>query len=391
MRADAKILAISHAAVRAPNRAVYRVLRERGWNVELIAPHGLKRGGLWTPQDPVDPRDPPIHKLNLCGAHPRTYRYAGLDRTLERIQPNLVIAEIDPASRTAFALCQWRRRRDARRLICQTNENLSWRWRDAIARAGLAEAPRAIAKTALHRLSRSAIDHVFTTSAEASRLFADAGFRSVAVTPMGHDPQKFRYASRARGRARDALGIDPSERVIAYFGRMVPEKGVDILVQALGRLAERPWRLMLNQFEGDAEYGRRIHQLLEQHGIDHRVVTVETRHGEIADLMRAADIVAVPSRSTPRWVEQFGRVVSEAMACGAAVVVSDSGAPKGLVGDAGLVVPEGDPAALAEALQGLLDDAAQLRALRKASLRRAKSAFTVDAQADLFDAAITAL
>jgi glycosyltransferase involved in cell wall biosynthesis len=64
----------------------------------------------------------------------------------------------------------------------------------------------------------------------------------------------------------------------------------------------------------------------------------------------------IPSRTRPRWKEQFGRVIIEANASGVPIVGSDSGAIPALIGVGGLVFPEGDAAALATHLQTLLDD-----------------------------------
>jgi glycosyltransferase involved in cell wall biosynthesis len=62
----------------------------------------------------------------------------------------------------------------------------------------------------------------------------------------------------------------------------------------------------------------------------------------------------LPSRSRPNWVEQFGRVLIEAMACGVPVVGSDCGEIPNVVGDAGLIFPEGDVEALRECLARLM-------------------------------------
>ena len=87
---------------------------------------------------------------------------------------------------------------------------------------------------------------------------------------------------------------------------------------------------------------------------------------------RAFDVVAVPSLDTPSWVEQFGRVAVEAMASGAVVVASRSGALPDVVGDAGLLVPPGDVDALAEALARLRDDPSLRRDLQTAGRERAQ-------------------
>ena len=78
--------------------------------------------------------------------------------------------------------------------------------------------------------------------------------------------------------------------------------------------------------------------------------------GDLAKIMNALDVFILPSRTTANWKEQFGRVIIEAHACGTPVIGSTSGAIPEVVGHGGLVVPERDPAALAQAIQLLLND-----------------------------------
>jgi glycosyltransferase involved in cell wall biosynthesis len=91
---------------------------------------------------------------------------------------------------------------------------------------------------------------------------------------------------------------------------------------------------------------------------------------------RALDVLALPSRTRPNWKEQFGRALVEAMSCGVAVVGSRCGEIPNVIADAGLVVPEGDPGALAAALQRLLDDAALRGRLAEAGRARVLARFT---------------
>src|SRR5690606_25832123 len=93
---------------------------------------------------------------------------------------------------------------------------------------------------------------------------------------------------------------------------------------------------------------------------------------ELPRLLQGMDVLAVPSLTTPGWVEQFGRVVVEAMAGGVPVVASASGALPDVVGEAGLLVPEGDPAALGEALLRVGGEPGLWERLRQAGLDRAQ-------------------
>ncbi|HEX6512756.1 MAG TPA: glycosyltransferase, partial [Chloroflexota bacterium] len=88
------------------------------------------------------------------------------------------------------------------------------------------------------------------------------------------------------------------------------------------------------------------------------------------------DCLALPSLTTPAWKEQFGRAAVEAMACGVPVVGSDSGEIPHVLGEAGLVVPEGNAGALAAALQRLHDDAPKRHAMAEKGRRRVEERFT---------------
>jgi glycosyltransferase involved in cell wall biosynthesis len=91
----------------------------------------------------------------------------------------------------------------------------------------------------------------------------------------------------------------------------------------------------------------------------------------LAAELRRAHVVLAPARATATWAEQRGRVAVEAQAAGAVVVGYASGALPEVVGDAGILVPEGDVDALAREVADLLDDPARWLTLRKAGIARA--------------------
>jgi glycosyltransferase involved in cell wall biosynthesis len=86
-------------------------------------------------------------------------------------------------------------------------------------------------------------------------------------------------------------------------------------------------------------------------------------------------VLCAPSQTLPRWREQFGRMLIEAMACGVPVAGSDSGEIPHVLAEAGLVLPEASADAWAGALDALLGDASRRRRLAEAGLSRVRREF----------------
>jgi glycosyltransferase involved in cell wall biosynthesis len=106
---------------------------------------------------------------------------------------------------------------------------------------------------------------------------------------------------------------------------------------------------------------------------------------DLALYINCMDVLALPSLTAPAWKEQYGRVIAEAFACGVPVVGSDSGATPEVAGDAGVIVKEGDSAALAEALRSVLFDGDMASQLRQRALARARNELSASVMAQRLD------
>jgi glycosyltransferase involved in cell wall biosynthesis len=173
---------------------------------------------------------------------------------------------------------------------------------------------------------------------------------------------------------------------VGFAGRLVPEKGIADLLAAVRRL-DPPVRLLV---VGDGP----ARPWLERAGLENgrleirrRVPNERLREEGYAEM----DVVAVPSRATVTWAEQFGRVLVEAMLCGRPVVGYDSGEIGWVVRTAGggEVVPEGDVEGLAAALRGLQREPRRREALARAGRDGAERHFGVEAAATALEDLLT--
>ena len=141
---------------------------------------------------------------------------------------------------------------------------------------------------------------------------------------------------------------------IGYAGGFIAAKGLDTLFNAGARLSG-DWRLRL---VGSGDQEQSLHALAVSLNIDQRINwSGKIPSTAMPDFYRSLDALVLPSRTQSNWMEQFGRVLVEAMACGVPVVGSNSGEIPHVIGDAGLVFPEGEEDVLAVRLRQLMDDA----------------------------------
>jgi glycosyltransferase involved in cell wall biosynthesis len=146
-----------------------------------------------------------------------------------------------------------------------------------------------------------------------------------------------------------------------------------VLLEAAARLSG-DWRL---RFVGNGPLREIIPMRARELGIGERVtVEAAVASTDVPSILHELDVLALPSLTTPAWKEQFGRILQEAMACAVPVVGSDSGEIPHVIGDAGLVTPEGDASALSGALERLKTDRALRRELGGRGRVRALERFT---------------
>src|SRR5579883_861926 len=140
---------------------------------------------------------------------------------------------------------------------------------------------------------------------------------------------------------------------LGFLGRLVETKGLPTIVEALTSLPDYCQAV----FIGDGPMKSVLEEEAARLGVSERVIIkpgVPTY--EVPKEMERLNVFVLPSLSRPNWIEQFGRVLAEAMSCETPVIGSSSGEIPYVIGDAGLVFKEGDARALSECVRRLLDD-----------------------------------
>jgi glycosyltransferase involved in cell wall biosynthesis len=242
-----------------------------------------------------------------------------------------------------------------------------------------------------HLLARPATRHIYRR-ADAVVAYGDhvrkfvAGIRGrdddVFVAPQSVEPDLFIREVGAseivRFRARHAL---PDGPIVLYVGRLVEEKGVEVLLDAWARLQGNATLVLIGDgpLSDAAASAPRV-----------RLLGALPR-SELAVAYAASELATLPSIPTPRFREPWGLVCNEAMHQARPVVATDGvgAVAGGLVrdGDTGLVVPAGDAAVLGAAIERLLADP-ELRQRLGAAGRTAVAAYTYDAMVSAFDQAL---
>lgn len=191
------------------------------------------------------------------------------------------------------------------------------------------------------------------------------------VLTLAVDMEHFRpLPAPEREAVRAELGLKGP--VVGYLGRLVPAKGLHMLMEALEQV-RTPWSLLLL---GSGPMKAELERWAAERGWADRVRVHLATHDEVPRYLNAMDLLVAPSLTTPSWKEQFGRMVIEAFACGVPVVGSDSGEIPHVIDAAGVVVREGQAKEWAEAIESLLTDPARRAQLARAGLERCREKYS---------------
>jgi glycosyltransferase involved in cell wall biosynthesis len=347
--AGIRVLRVYHSAVVSAWRERDRELRRRGAQVTLVSPRAWREGGRRVELDPG--LDTFVVPARTWGSHPALFVYDPLPilQLLRRQRFDHIDVHEEPCSLAAAEVRLLRRMfQPQSTLLLYSAQNIPKRY------------PLPFRRFEASALAQAA--GVYVCNRAAGEILQGKGFRgTVGLLPLGVDVQRFTPNGHT--------AHHPPSRplLVGYVGRLTPEKGVEVLLRAT--VGQRAWSLVV---VGDGPARDGLERLAAVLDLASQVEFVSSlRHQDLPELYRRLDVLVVPSLPTPRWQEQFCRVAVEAMASAVPVIVSASGALPEVVGDAGVLVPVGDPGALRDALGELAGDPGRRRELSERGRARA--------------------
>ncbi|MFN8457012.1 MAG: glycosyltransferase [Anaerolineae bacterium] len=234
----------------------------------------------------------------------------------------------------------------------------------------------------MERYALNHADALLAGNTESAQVWQLKGYQGPIhlIPQFGVDPSIYYRRERPLRRGRVSVfkqrAVRPPTQpalVIGYVGRLVEEKGLEMLLQAVSGLSG-PWTL---QILGSGPERDRLEKMTQWLGISPRVTFDQKMPStHLPHYFSGLDVLVLPSLTRPNWKEQFGRVLIEAMACDVLPVGARSGAIPEVIGEAGLTFAEGNVEELRLQLQRLIDDVAFREQLRQQGRQRVKAHYT---------------
>lgn len=303
------------------------------------------------------------------------FTFSGLSSVFRKVQPEVLHIEEEPESLAAVQLVRHALRMKKRPVIV----DFTWRNMEVPLASLHAYDPRRAVYMLTQGMTLPHFDGMIAGSVESEGYLRKLDYEGpVRVIPQyGVAPERYHPRSDvAVTREKHGLGNgSPSDLItIGFVGRVMKMKGLDSLIDAFALIQNRNVQLVIL---GGGDYVQATRERAQAAGLSGKVHFIEgVPAAEVPPLLAAMDVVCVPSLTTDTWREQFGRVIIEAMACGVAVIGSTSGEIPHVVGNAGIIVEEGNTQAWADALIRVVDNPSLLEDMRTAGIHRVATNYT---------------
>ena len=361
-----KVLVCWHAAVEQYYRRLFDELAGLGVEVRLIAPMEWTEGGGLKRFSEGSGKYGILPLKAVFTDHIRAFFYPNalkIVRDIKEFNPDIIHIMEEPFSLAAYEMILLKRiARSKAKTILFSFENIDNR--------------QGFPYSVFQSYCLKKADAIIVVPEESQGLWKKRGFKkTVAKIHLGIDSTLYKRLPKER--ASKITGIKPDGVFkIGYSGRLVKEKGVQTVLEALSVLVEKgmPFDFYI---AGSGAYKDSIDRKIKELDVGGRVHFLGAfEQSALPAFYSSIDALVLPSLTTRTWKEQFGRVLAEAMACGTPVIGSSSGEIPNVIDRAGLVFREGDPGELAGCIERLMSDQELRAELVERGLEKASNEYS---------------
>lgn len=337
-----RILFTWHAAVEPEYRKLFKEIVKKGYELTVICPKAWTEGGRLQGVDNLKDDGyslfnfPVIFRNRVKGFfYPQIY---SLCQIFRKFKPDIVHIFEEPYSLACFQIVTLAKIASPRsKILVQSFENMI--------------IPQRFPFSLIERFVLNNTNLLISIPKEGESVWKSKGYSgTVKQLSVGLDEDLFK---KTEGFLPDYPILNKKDKIrIGYVGRLAPEKGLSLLLEAASNLLKRS-----SDFElliiGNGEKNK-FESLAAELGIKEKTVFIDSvPNYQLPIIYSKIDVLVLPSTTTDKWKEQFGRVLIEAMACRTAVVGSSSGEIPNIIGDAGFIFQEGNISALSKILENL--------------------------------------
>lgn len=351
-----RVLRIAHAsltpALRGRERGIARRFAEQV-DLEVITPPRWFESGVDVETVPDD-LFPVLTAKTFFSKHMQLFAYdpRPIVEALRRHRPHIIDMDHEPYSVPCAEVLTLRNKFAPQTpIVMQTAQNI------------LKNYPPPF--SLLERRALNQVDAAYMCSETVREVLEAKSFnKPMSIVPFGVDLEMFKFEQRTVHKAF----------TIGFVGRLLPAKGLLVLADALQKIRSESWRLLI---VGDGADRVNMERKLAEYGLLERATFAgAVPYDETPDYFRRMDVLVVPTRTTAKIREQFGRVIVEAMASGVPVIGSTCGAIPEVIADAGLIFEEKNSAQLAAAMRSLIKDKDLCERLARAGRSRVEANYT---------------
>lgn len=381
-----KLMVVGHTYLSAINQAKYVAMKktEPQLNLLMVMPQSCRdMFGSYKPERHQEIKQnemavlPSFFRKSITSSFLHPWRFISL---LRAFKPDVIHIEEDPHSLIGIETVL------LSRLACPSAKISYFIW-DNIARdPGF---PLNLIKNIFTKFSLDRCQLVVCGNSEGQHLLRQVkkySGSSMVLPQFGLDPDDFK-GPLVPGLSKQ-LGKVEGRVLIGFLGRLVPEKGILLLLEAVSKIKSNDWTLLV---VGNGPLKETIRTQWKDLIGEQLVLLDGVSRALYRQYLRCIELLVVPSYSLPFWKEQFGYNIAEAMMVGVPCIGSSSGAIPEVMGPGGLVFKEKDVAALANALERMIKEESLRRELSLKASSFALENYTNDVIAGKYLAAFKRL